>query len=105
MPATVSLTAANPYGIALPNAYAVATNIHSNLTVTSGKLDTPTVTVYYAVWATESAYTGGHIPGASQTIIGNLDVSGGSLTAAIDNLMVTGLQSLPFVTSASVINT
>lgn len=105
MPVTVSLTAENPYGIAIPNAYAVATNIHSDLTVSNGALNLPVVTVYYAVWASEAAYQAGAQSGANQTIVGELDVSAGNLASAIDTLMLSGVQALHFVTSASIINT
>src|ERR1700677_2429337 len=105
MPVTASLSDANPYGIAVPAAYGVATNIHSDLTTSNGTLNTPAVTVYYAFWASEAAYHAGSVAGTHLTVPGPLDVSSANLATAIDALMLSGVQALPYVLSASIINT
>lgn len=105
MPVTASLSDSNPYGIALSAAYVVSTNIHSDLTVTDGVMDQPSVIVYYALWPSEAAFQGGSVSGANLTITGTLDVSSMNLATAIDTLALSGVQALPYVLSASIINT
>jgi hypothetical protein len=88
-----------PWGLPLPNAYAVVTNIQAGCSIDSaGKVVEPKITVFYAVYASEAAYKAGAQPGVNLTVT---DTLSGPIMPLIEAMVLADLPRLPGITSVT----
>jgi hypothetical protein len=57
-----------PHFVSLPGCYAVITNIAAMINVVNGVTQEPTLTVWYAIHASEAAFKAGSTPGTTGSV-------------------------------------